>query len=86
MTVAVDEEHEPHIIQRLRREGRGGEVVRLEPGLWRYTKEVYDIGEMMNWVKTFMGRVVALEGDDQRAVGRFDEDVRRMAGMYRGEG
>lgn len=86
MTVAVDEEHEPHIIQRLRREGRGGEVVRLEPGLWRYTKEVYDIGEMMNWVKTFMGRVVALEGDDQRAVGRFGEDVRRMAGMYGGEG
>ena len=23
------------------------------------------MGEMMNWVKTFIGRIVALEGDDQ---------------------
>ncbi|MBC5735470.1 helix-turn-helix transcriptional regulator [Lawsonibacter faecis] len=85
MTVAVDEEHEPHIIQRLHREGRGGEVARLEPGLWRYTNEVHDVGEMMNWVKTFMGRIVALEGDDQRAIDRFYDDVRRMAGIYGGE-
>ena len=85
MTVAVDEEHEPHIIQRLRREGRGGQVIQLEPGLWRYSNEVYDIGEMMNWVKTFIGRIVALEGDDQRAIDRFYEDVRRMVGMYGGE-
>lgn len=85
MTVAVDEEHEAHIIQRLRREGRGGEVTRLEPGLWRYTNEVYDIGEMMNWVKTFIGRIVVLEGDDPRAIGRFYDDVRRMAEMYGGD-
>lgn len=85
MTVAVDEEHESHIIQRLRREGRGGQVTRLEPGLWRYTNEVYDVGEMMNWVKTFIGRIVALEGDDQRAIDRFYDDVRRMVGMYGGE-
>ncbi|QNL44993.1 WYL domain-containing protein [Oscillibacter hominis] len=85
MTVAVDEEHEPHIIQRLRREGRGGHVAQLEPGLWRYTNEVYDVGEMMNWVKTFIGRIVALEGDDQRAIDRFYDDVHRMVGMYGGE-
>ena len=85
MTVAVDEEHEPHIIQRLRREGRGGQVARLEPGLWRYTNEVHDVGEMMNWVKTFIGRIVALEGDDQCAIDRFYDDVRRMAGIYGGE-
>ena len=85
MTVAVDEEHEPYIIQRLRREGRGGRAERLEPGLWRYTNEVYDVGEMMNWVKTFIGRIVALEGDDQRVIDCFYEDVRRMVGMYGGE-
>ena len=60
-------------------------MTRLEPGLWRYTNEVYDVGEMMNWVKTFIGRIVALEGDDQRAIDRFYEDVRRMVGMYGGE-
>ena len=85
MTVAVDEEHEPHIIQRLRREGRGGQVIQLEPGLWRYSNEVYDIGEMMNWVKTFIGRIVSLEGDNQRAIDRFYDDIRRMAELYGGE-
>ena len=43
------------------------------------------MGEMMNWVKTFIGRIVALEGDDPRAIDRFYDDVRRMVGMYGGE-
>ena len=85
MTVAVDEAREGHIIQRLRREGRGGTVERVEPGLWRYTTQVDDTGALMNWVKTFIGRIVALEGDDAASIGRFYRDVRRMAGMYGGE-
>lgn len=82
MTVAVDEEREGYIIQRLRREGRGGTVERVEPGLWRYTTQVHDINEMMSWVKTFIGRIVSIEGDDQASIERFYKDVRRMAGMY----
>lgn len=85
MTVAVDEEKEQHIVQRLRREGRGGTVEQVSPGLWRYSKEVYDTGEMMNWVKTFIGRIVSLEGDNQSVIDRFHQDVRRLARMYGGE-
>lgn len=82
MTVAVDEAREAHIVQRLRREGRGGTVEQVEPGLWRYTTQVHDISEMMNWVKTFIGRIVSVEGDDKASIARFYKDVRRMAGMY----
>lgn len=86
MTVAVDEAREAHIIQRLRRESRSGTVEQVEPGLWRCTRYVYDTSEMMSWVKTFIGRIVSLEGDNQRAIDRFYDDIRRMAEMYGGEG
>ena len=86
MTVAADEAREPYIIQRLRRESRGGTVEQVEPGLWRCTRYVYDTSELMNWVKTFIGRIVSLEGDNQRVIDRFYDDIRRMAEMYGGEG
>ena len=86
MILAVDEEREPYILQRLRREGRGGTVEPIAPGRWRYTTQVSDTGEMMNWVKTFIGRIVALEGDGQEAIQRFHDDIRRLAEMYGGEG
>lgn len=85
MTVAVDEVREPYIIQRLHRESRGGTVEQIEPGLWRCTRYVYDASEMMNWVKTFIGRIVSLEGDNQRAIDRFYDDIRRMTELYGGE-
>lgn len=86
MILAVDEEREPYILQRLQREGRGGTVEPIAPGRWRYTTQVSDTGEMMNWVKTFIGRIVALEGDGQEAIQRFHDDIRRLAEMYGGEG
>lgn len=85
MTVALDEDKEQHIVHRLRREGRGGTVEQVSPGLWRYSNQIYDIGEMMNWVKTFIGRIVSLEGDNQAVIDRFRQDIRRLAGMYGGE-
>ena len=86
MTVEADEVREYYIIQRLRRESRGGTVEQVGPGLWRCTWYVWDTSEMMNWVKTFIGRIVSLEGDNQAAIDRFYEDVRRLAEMYGGEG
>ena len=86
VTVEADEVREYYIIQRLRRESRGGTVEQVGPGLWRCTRYVWDTSEMMNWVKTFIGRIVSLEGDNQAAIDRFYEDVRRLAEMYGGEG
>ena len=86
MTVEADEVREYYIIQRLRRESRGGTVEQVGPSLWRCTRYVWDTSEMVNWVKTFIGRIVSLEGDNQAAIDRFYEDVRRLAEMYGGEG
>lgn len=82
MTLAVDGEREAYILERLAREGRGGVVEFLEPGRYRYSIDVTDTGELMNWVKTFTGRILCLEGDNQAAISRFGHDVARMAAMY----
>lgn len=82
MTVTIDENEEFFIVQRLRRESRGGHVEQLYPGLWRFTRKVSDAGEMQNWIKTFTGRIAALESTSGRTEERFADDIRRMAEIY----
>lgn len=82
MTVTIDENEEFFIVQRLRRESRGGHVEQLYSGLWRFTRKVADAGEMQNWIKTFTGRIASLESTSGRTEERFADDIRRMSEMY----
>lgn len=82
MTITIDENEEFFIVQRLRRESRGGHVEQLQPGLWQFTRKVADAGEMQNWIKTFTGRIASLESTSGRTEERFADDIRRMAEMY----
>ena len=59
-------------------------MTQIRPGLWQYTHQVYDSGEMMSWVKTFIGRIVSLEGDNQAVIRRFYQDIQRMTALYGG--
>ena len=36
MKIQVHEPHEQYIVERLKLEGRGGSVTRLEEGIWQY--------------------------------------------------
>jgi hypothetical protein len=80
----IDEEKEPHIINRLKREGRGGEVVRIDKNIYKYSKEVFDTNEMMSWVKSFTGRIISVEGTSKYVVNKFYADMRKMYEMYVG--
>lgn len=85
MTVRVGE-GEAHIPRRLEREKRCGSVEQLDENHWRYTAEVYDALEMLPWIRTFIGRIVALKCDDPRVTERFYGDMAVMADMYGGDG
>lgn len=85
MTLAIDEETEPYVLDRLRREGRGGTVRRLGQNRFRFSVEVTDSCELMGWVKTFTGRILSVEGDSPAVVSRFYRDMERMAALYREE-
>ena len=82
MTIAVDEKREAYIINRLQREKRQGTVTRLSPTVYRFDIDTSDSGELLGWVKTFIGRIISLEGDNQKVIDRFYGDLRRLYARY----
>lgn len=85
MKLHIDEKTEVYILDRLKREGRDGEITRLDENIYLYTKEIYDTNEMASWIKTFTGRIIALEGTNRAVVDKFYRDMNRMREMYLNE-
>ena len=82
MTLFIDEQNESYVIKRLEREARCGKIERAQPNLYRYTADVFDTNELTTWIKTFIGRIVSINGDNQKVVGLFRDDINKMAAMY----
>ena len=83
MTLFVDEQKEQFIIDRLKREKRFGTVKRVEKNTYCFSIDVTVTNEMMNWVKTFTGRIIHITGDNQAVIRRFYKDMYRMAQLYK---
>jgi len=88
MKLYIDEKREAYIIERVKREGQGGEFTKLEDNIFLFVKEMFDSTDMSPWIKTFIGRIIGLEGSNELFVNRFYSDIERMADMYgiQGEG
>ncbi len=82
MKLYIDEKREQYIIHRILREGQGGVLTRLDTNTFLYTKEIFDSSDMSPWIKTFTGRILALEGTNELVVNRFYSDINQMAEMY----
>ena len=85
MTLFVNEQTEDFIIKRLEREGRGGKVEKLRRNIYKYSNDVFDTNELTTWIKTFIGRIVKLSGDNKKVINLFYDDVNKMAEMYGGD-
>ncbi len=84
ITFTVDEKREFFIIERLEREKRCAVLEKTGEGLYTLTADVFDPNEIMHWAKTFIGRIVSIEGGTQKVRMRFYNDIRRMYRMYGG--
>lgn len=82
MTIQVFEPKESYIVDRLRREGRGGTVTKTAPNIYQYEIEVFDCNEMLPWIRTFIGRILSLECSAKSVERRFYEDLQTMYQMY----
>ncbi len=82
MKIQIREPAEQYIIDRLKREGRGGTVTKIEPGIYQYEIEVFDCNEMLPWLRTFTGRILSLTCTDQFVEHRFYRDLQAMYRMY----
>lgn len=85
ITFCVDEDKEPYIIERLNREKRCCTLEKIEENLYTLTADVFDPNEIMHWAKTFIGRIVNIEGGTSDIIQRFYNDIIRMEEMYGGD-
>ena len=83
MTVRVDD-GEDFIVERLEREKRCGRLERLDGHTYKFTADVYDALELLPWVRSFIGRIISFESDNEFARKRFYDDLNRMAELYAG--
>ena len=80
------EPDEYFIVERLQREKRHGTVEQVDDSTWKFTADVYDAGEMMPWVRTFIGRIDRLECSNKFFLERLRDDFAAMRRMYGGDG
>lgn len=82
MTIQVLEPEEHYIVDRLKREGRGGTVTKIEENVYLYEIQVFDCNEMLPWVRTFTGRILSLKCSAKSVEQRFYQDLEVMYRMY----
>ena len=85
ITFFADEEKEQFIIDRLKREKRCCTLEKSGENLYTLTADVFDPNEIMHWAKTFIGRIVRIEGGAEMVRRRFYSDISRMNRMYGGD-
>lgn len=85
LTLHIDEYKEPFLLNRLRREGKGGSIRRIAPDTFVYEIDVFDANEMLPWIRTFTGRILDLASDSEGLAPLFRRDLSAMYRMYFGE-
>ena len=82
MTLFINEKVEDFIIKRLKREGRSGKVEKIGHNIFKYSIDVFDTNELTTWIKTFIGRIISIKGDNKTIIKLFYNDIKQMAKMY----
>lgn len=82
LTLHIEEETEGYILNRLKREGKGGTIERIAPNTFTYETDVFDANEMLPWIRTFMGRIQSIESNCERLNSLFQRDFAAMYKLY----
>lgn len=78
----LNEKTEAYIINRLYREGRGGEVLKIRENEYLYSGTFFDTNEMLGWIKSFTGRILDIQGTSSAAIKKITRDLEKMYQMY----
>lgn len=82
MKLHIDEATEDYVLRRLKREGKNGTIERVADNTFIYRAEVFDTMEMVPWLRTFLGRIISIEGTNKPVIKQFIRDIYRMVRMY----
>ena len=80
-TVKVADD-EAHIVRRLEREKRIGTVEKIDDNTYRFTADVYDVSEMVPWIRTFICRITEMHFTNRTLENQFKADLEMMYKMY----
>lgn len=78
----INEDKELYIINRIKKEGRGGTLEKLEKNTFLYSKEIFDSNEIMSWIKSFTGRIISIESGNSFVDARFYDDMEKLKEFY----
>ena len=73
---------EKHIVNRLEREKRVGQVEKIDNNTYRFTADVYDTSEMIPWIRTFICRITELRFSNRTLENQLKRDMEEMYRMY----
>ncbi len=73
---------EEFVLSRLERERRCGRIEPLGNGIWRFSADVYDTGEMVPWIRTFLSRITRLHFSNRTVENRFRRELGELYAMY----
>ncbi len=73
---------EEYVVERLWRERRCGRIESLGEGRYRFVADVYDTGELVPWIRTFLCRLERLNFSNRSVENRFKADVAAMYRLY----
>jgi DNA-binding transcriptional ArsR family regulator len=76
------EDNEQYIVQRLEREKRIGTVRRIDGNTYRFSADIYDISEMIPWIRTFICRITDIRFSNRALEKQFMADIEAMYQMY----
>lgn len=82
LTIYADEKTEDFIINRLEREKRCGTIEHTAENTFTFSADVFDPNEIMQWAKSFIGRIISVEGGTEEIRSKFYTDIERMNRMY----
>ncbi len=85
LTLNINEQTEGFILNRLEREGKSGITTKIADNTFTYEIKVLDSNEMVPWIRTFIGRIIDIETDNEIIKRKFKRDLRTMYKMYLNE-
>ena len=81
----IDEQQELYVLERLQRERRTGEISKLADNIFCYSATVSDVGELLPWIRTFIGHIKAFNCSNLEVQKRWEQDLQNMFALYGGE-
>lgn len=73
---------EEYIVNRLEREKRLGTVEKVDDNHYRFFATVFDTGELLPWIRSFVCRITSIKFSNRTLENRFRDDLRETYRLY----